>query len=244
MAFYKEKSKMKNILLVLTVMISSAVYGQDQPSAEQQQPTAGQVLSMHYYRTYQAGIRYNDFGVAKQALYNIIVENPQNDSILYSLSLLYYQSQNYASAALTAQDVLTLNPDNISALEIAAISMNNLGAKERALETYETLYLKTDNYQTLYQMAFLQYELKKFAESKTNADILMNKTEAAELKASYNDANGNPIEYPIKVALWNLKGLIAQEEGDKSSAEKFYNEALAISPDFQLAKDNLAALKK
>lgn len=235
---------MRYLLITVLIVVTGIVKGQDQPEATQSQPTAGQVLSMHYLRTYQAGLRYNDYGVAKQALYNIIVENPQNDSLLYSLSLLYFQSQNYTSAALTANDVLTLNPENISAIEIAAISFNNIGAKDKALEKYETLYLKTDDYQALYKMAFLQYELKKLAESKTNADILLGKKEAGELKAVFNDAEGNQIEYPIKVALLNLKGLIAQEEGDKAAAENFYKQALAISPDFQVVIDNLASLKK
>jgi tetratricopeptide (TPR) repeat protein len=237
---------MKYWIIVLLLVAGNVSFGQDQPQTPatgQQQPTAGQVLSMHYARTYQAGIRYNDYNVAKHALINILVENPQNDSILYSLSLLYYQMQNYTSAALTARDVLAMNPDNIGALEIAAVSYDNIGAKDKALETYESLYLKTDDFNTLYKIAFLQYELKNYTESKTNADILLAKKEIEELKAIYNLADGSQKEYPIRVALINLKGLISTEQGDKAAAKSFYEQALQLAPDFQLAKDNLEALK-
>lgn len=232
---------MKFSILVSLVLLSIASIAQDKPA--QNQPSAGQVLSLHYARTYQAGMRYNDYDIAKHALYNILVENPQNDSIMFSLSLLYFQMQNYASAALTAKDVMTLNPEHLSAMEVAAISYENLGVKDKALETYESLYLKTDDVQTLYKMAFLQYELKSYAESKTNADILLNKKEIAELKAVFDEGDDKQTEYPIKVALLNLKGLIAQAQGDKKTAEALYQQALGISPDFQMAKDNLASLK-
>lgn len=237
---------MKYWIIVLLLVVGNISFGQDKPQTPatgQQQPTAGQVLSLHYARTYQAAIRYNDYNVAKHALMNILVENPQNDSILYSLSLLYFQMQNYTSAALTARDIIAVNPDNVGALEIAAVSYDNIGAKDKALESYESLYLKTDDFNTLYKIAFLQYELKSFTESKTNADILLGKKEVEELKAVYNQADGSQKEYPIKVALINLKGLIAAEQGDKAAAKTFYEEALKLAPDFQLAKENLAALK-
>ena len=231
------------ILLIALICYSTLSFGQDNAQAQTKQLSAGQILSLHYARSYQAALRYNDYGAAKNALYNLIVENPQNDSLLYSLSLLYFQTQNFTSAALTAQDVITLNPENLSAIEIAAVAFDNIGAKDKALEQYETLYLKSDDFQTLYKMAFLQYDMKRYAESKTNADILLNKKELADLKASF-DEDGVQKEYPIKVALLNLKGLIAQAQGDNKTAESLYNQALAISPDFKMAKDNLASLKK
>lgn len=237
---------MKFSVLATLVLLSISSIAQDKPvqnQPTQSQPTAGQVLATHFARTYQAGMRYNDYSIAKHALYNILVEYPQNDSILFSLSYLYFQSQNYASAALTAQDVMALNPNHLGAIEVAAISFENLGVKDKALEAYESLFLKTDDVQTLYKMAFLQYETKSYAESRTNADILLNRKEISELKASFNEGDGVEKEYPIKVALLNLKGLIAQAQGDTKNAETFYNQALAISPDFKMAKDNLASLK-
>lgn len=236
---------MKNLFIIFTLAFAAAK-AQDAPQSAPptaQQPTAGQVLSAHYSKTYQAALRYSDYDVAKSALYDLMVENPQNDSILYSLALIYYQSKNYASAGLVAKDLLTMTPDNLAAMEIAAVSFENIGAKDKALEQYETLYLKSDNFQILYKMAFLQYELKKYTESKTNADILLGKKETKEAKGVFNDKEGNQKEYPAGAALYNLKGLIALAEEDKSNAKSFFNKALEMAPDFQLAKQNLESLK-
>jgi Tfp pilus assembly protein PilF len=63
------------------------------------------------------------------------------------------------------------------------------------------------------------------------------------MKVSFNDAQSKPKEYPMKVAVLNLKGLIKQETGDNVTAKKIFAEALAISPDFIAAKQNLAKIK-
>ena len=47
----------------------------------------------------------------------------------------------------------------------------------------------------------------------------------------------------MKVALFNLKGLLALDQGDKVNAKKYFEQALAIAPDFALAKDGLAKTK-
>ncbi len=235
------KMKMRYLGLVLFLSLTSGAWCQEEAA---QPPTASQIFSSHYARTYQAALRYNDYGVAKQALYSLLVENPQNDSILYSLSLLYIQSQQYASAVLSANDILAVKSDHTGALEIAAISYENLGLKDKALDNYETLYLNTDDYQTLYKIAFLQFDLSKYTEAKTNVDILMTKKETEELKSVYTLANNEQKEFPIKVALLSLKGMILKAEGDKDGAKKHFDDALAIAPDFELAKENLANLDK
>lgn len=234
---------MKYIYIFLLGFVCTSVVGQEQET-QPQQMTASQIFSSHYARTYQAAIRYNDYNVAKHALYNMLVENPQNDSILYSLSLIYIQGQQYASAVLSANDILTLKPDHTGAMEIAAISYENLGIKDKALSNYETLYLNTEDYNTLYKMAFLQYDLAKYSEAKTNVDILLGKKETEELKSVYTLANNEQKEFPIKVSILTLKGMISASSGDAAGAKKLYNEALALAPDFELAKEELAKVEK
>jgi hypothetical protein len=110
------------------------------------------------------------------------------------------------------------------------------------LPSYESIYLQTSNVGVLYKMASLQYETKKYPEALTNLDIILTKPEAQTLKATFNDAQGKPKEYILKVSVLNLKGLIVQET-DKVAAKKLFTEALALAPDFVAAKENLAKLK-
>jgi tetratricopeptide (TPR) repeat protein len=200
-------------------------------------------LTRHYAMKYSLALQWGDQEVAKDALYDLIVENQGNDSIIYDLAVYYYQSQKFAPAVLVSQELLKRNPKNIQALEIAAIGCENLGVPDRALQYYESLFLLQNNPTVLYKMSFLQYRLKRYKECSTSVDILMADKALDSLKVNYNDANGKQKEYPMKVALLNLKGLVAQEQGDKVAAKKFYDEALALAPDFALAKENVAKLK-
>ena len=200
-------------------------------------------LTQHYAIKYSLALQWGDQEVAKDALFDLIVENQGNDSIIYDLAIYYYQNQKYAPAVLVSQELLKRNPKNLAALEIAAVGCENLGVPDRSLQYYESLFLLQNNSTVLYKMAFLQYRLKRYKESSTSVDILMTDKALESLKVNYNDANGKQKEYPMKVALLNLKGLVAQEQGDKVSARKFYDEALALAPDFAPAKENITKLK-
>lgn len=201
------------------------------------------LLTRHYAMKYTLAMKWNDPEVAKDALYDLIVENQANDSIIYELAVYYYQNQKYPSSVLVSQELLKRNPKNTAALEIAAVGYESLGVPDRSLQFYESLYLLQNNPAVLYKMAFLQYRLKRFKECGTSVDILMADKTTETLKVNYNDASDKQKEYPMKVALLNLKGMLAQEEGDKVSARKYYDQALALAPDFVLAKTNIAKLK-
>lgn len=197
----------------------------------------------HYAMKYATAVQWSDYEVAKDALYDLIVLNPGNDSLIYDLAIFYYQNQKYPSAVLVSQELLKRNPKNTGALEIAAAGYESLGVADKSLQSYESLYLLNNNSATLYKMAFLQYRLKRYKECLTSADILMSGKDAETMKITYSDAQNKTKEYSLKVALLNLKGMVAQDQGDKINAKKFYDQALALAPDFALAKDNLSKLK-
>lgn len=223
----------------------------EQPAAEIKKPEAVKkdtlpkisVLTQHYARKYSAAVQWNDYEVAKDALYDLIIENPGNDSLIFDLALYYYQNQKSASAVLVSNELLVRNPKNIAALEISAGGYEALGVPDKALQNYESLYLLTNNVSTLYKMAFLQYRLKRYKESLASSDIIMAHKDLETLKASFEGADKKPKEYPVKVAVLNLKGMATLDQGDKVAAKKLFEQALAIAPDFVLAKENLAKTK-
>ncbi len=45
-------------------------------------------LTEHFYKKYITAVQWNDFDVAKDALYDLIIENPQNDSLILQSRLL------------------------------------------------------------------------------------------------------------------------------------------------------------
>ena len=153
------------------------------------------------------------------------------------------KNQKYASSVLVCRDLLARNPKSPPVLELSGSSYEGLNIYDKAIENYETLFLITNNSLTLYKMAFLQYELKRYPESITNADILLSKSDTDTLKVVFNDAQNKPKEYAMKVSLLNLKGMAYKDQSDKENAKKFFEEALKTAPDFLPAKQNLAAIK-
>lgn len=201
------------------------------------------ILTQHFFRKYSVAVQWGDEQVAKDALYDLIIRNPGSDSLIYSLAVMYYQEQKYTSSLLVGMELLKRNAKDPAYLELSAASSESLGVIDRALQYYESLYLLSGSTYTLYKIAFHQYDLKRYAESLVNADILLTKLDVETMKVTFNDAQGKPKEYPMKVAVLNLKGLIKQDTGDKVTAKKIFAEALAISPDFIAAKENLAKIK-
>jgi tetratricopeptide (TPR) repeat protein len=210
----------------------------------QPQQNQGNPLINHFLVKFNVAMRFNDPDVARDALYDLIVANPGNDSLFLNLAMMYYETQKYPSAILVSQELMARNSKNTTAIELAAASFESLNLYDKALQHYETLYLQTNGYPTLYKMAFLQFDLKKYKECVATSDILLSKKEADELKVSYALAdNKTTKEYPIKVALLNLKGMVARDSGDNVGAKKFFEQALALAPDFVQAKENLTKLK-
>lgn len=215
------------------------------PPANQSQPQQPQVdpIIAHYLKKYNAAMQFNDALIAREALLDLIVEMPSNDSLILNLAVMYFESRQYASTILVSQTLLARNAKNATALELAAASFESLNIFDKALANYESLYLVNNNYATLYKMAFLQYQLKRYQECSASTDILLSKKEVEELKVTYPISEKETKEFPIRVAILNLKGMVAAEGNDKVNAKKFYDQALALAPDFVQAKENLAKLK-
>lgn len=248
---------MKYLVVILLVSFSVAVSAQTQkqpakpdaskPQTQETKPATDQKMSAlteHYIKKYQVAIQWSDYEVAKDALYDLIIENPQNDSLISDLAYFYFENEKYVQAVLVSQQLLARNPKNAVALEMSAVGYEVMGVKDRSLQSFESLYLLTNNFNYLYKMSFLQFDLKRYAECITSVDILLANKDVETAKVAFNDATGKPKEYPMKVAVLNLKGLAVQEHlGDKAAAKKAFEDALAIAPDFILAKENLAKVK-
>lgn len=247
---------MKKFVFLFLLSASLTAWAQKQPVKTEQPKTQPQTqtqaqpqtgvspLTEHFYKKYVTAVKWNDFELAKSALYDLIIENPQNDSLILSLAYHYYENEQHVPAVLVSQQLLARNPKNAAALEISAIGYEAMGVRDRALQNYESLYLLSNNVNMLYKMAFLQYDLKRNTEAITSIDILLANKEVETLKVVFNDVENKPKEYPMKVALLNLKGLAVLEHlGDKVAAKKLLDQALAIAPDFVLAKQNLNKVK-
>ena len=227
-------------LLLIAVLLSINSFAQEaEPTQDDKSP-----IYWLYDAHYRMAIQYNDYAEAKSALYNLVLLEPQNDSLRYNLAYIYFDAGQNPSTILACKDILAYNPNHLGALELSAVAFENLGLKDKALPNYEKIYMQSSNLNALYKMAFLQYDLKKYAECIVNIDLLLENAEMENANVVFSDENKEQKEYPMKVAVLNLKGLVNIEVGNTKLAKQAFQEALAIAPDFSLAKSNLETLDK
>ena len=191
---------------------------------------------------YKKAKSYNDPSVAINSLYKMIAIQPENVLLKDSLMREYLTISQWAPSYMISREILAMQPNNLFALEVSCISLQNLGLKQQALNEYESLYLKSDRIDVLYTISFLQFELKNFTESLTNLDILINNSETEEMSVSVSKSDNSVQEVLIRAQLNYLKGLIYLEQSKNEDAKKYFNIALNISPDFQNAIDRLKSI--
>lgn len=223
------------------ILFNSSVFAQEQ---EKQVDVKGSPFYRHYQMKYVYAMKYNDWHTAADALYDLIVLDPADDSLKVNLAYLYFDNNSFPSALFVSNDVLARNPNNEPALSISAAAYENMGLRKKAVENYESLYLINNDVNILFRVAAMQYELKRYAESLNNARIVAENANAGEIKLSFPKSETEQQEVPLAAAAFNLMGVIEKDRGNKAQAKEYFNKALGIAPEFQMVKDSLKELEE
>jgi tetratricopeptide (TPR) repeat protein len=205
------------------------------------------IQQSNLYRMYQMkyifASKYNDPDVAKNALYTLLAMDPSDDSLKLRLSAYYFENGQYASSLFSSADIIARNPDNLDALRINAFSYERMGVNDKAISAYESLYLKTNEIDVLYQVAILQYDVERYQEALTNLDIIIANPQAKVLKLNFSNAEGEDEEALLEAAAYNVKGMIEKAQGNSDAARQHFQKSMELSPDFSLPKTNLQELE-
>ena len=231
---------MKRVLfMLLMAFCASTTIAQTADSLTRLDPKLKKTMNAADQAAYQLAMRYNDMASAKTSLYNLIVRNPEDVRYVEMLGTVYYESGQAMSAALVAMDVLKVNDKSITSLEIAAYSLEQVGALEKSLPYFESLYLLGGDNFSLYKSGFIQYSLKKYPEAMNSVNMLV-KNAKPEDKVGFPKSQTETQEISMKAAALNLKGMIYLDQGSKVEAKAAFQEAVSLDPAFDLAKENLA----
>ncbi len=233
----------KNILILVVNLLWIGGALAQETIAEQPELTENlRIRNETDQRIYEMAMRYNDVSVAKIKLYDLMERNPRNPKFAELLSSIYFEMEQYSSSALLAMDMLEKDSKNITALEIAAYSLEQIGALERALPYFESLHLLSGDMFSLYKTSYLQYSLKKYEEALNSVNMLIKDKKAVEQTLSFPTEGNETQEIGMIAAALNLKGLIYKDQGSNTEAKVAFEEALAKNPEFELAKKNVAEL--
>jgi tetratricopeptide (TPR) repeat protein len=194
-------------------------------------------------KCYRNALKNYDLQAATIALYNMIALKPEKADLNDSLALLYFAGERYPQAYLVGEQILKTNPDRSDILELVAVSKQNLGMIKESLADYEKLYAAEKSLYYLYQMATLQYQLKRYGECVASLDQIINNPESAKQKVNIVIQGGSQ-DVPMNAAALNVKGICAMELNQEEAAKDNFTKALSVFPDFALAKGNLELLNK
>lgn len=223
----------------MLVMVTS-VFAQDKPVEAETAQKRNEIDK----KIYQLALRYNDLAVARTKLFELIERNPTNITYPETLTSLYFEAGQYTSAAVSALDILERNDKSLIALEVAANSLEQLGALDKALPNFERHYLLTNNLFSLYKTAYMQYSLNRQDEALNSINMLVKAPKASEEKVGFPKADNTTQEVTLKAAALNLKGMVYMYQKNKVEAIAALTQALEVQSDFELAIENLKEANK
>ncbi|HEX9740362.1 MAG TPA: tetratricopeptide repeat protein, partial [Ignavibacteriaceae bacterium] len=99
-----------------------------------------------------------------------------------------------------------------------------------------------ESVEILFNTAALQYELGRLTEARTNAKIVAESNQAKEVKLNYPKNETEQQEIPMSAAAYNLLGILEKDQGNKEQAKAYFDKALEIAPDFQMAIEGKSGL--
>jgi len=221
---------MKRILVIISFLIAASTVAQTANSVAFEQQKIKQALS------------YGDKSIAANAMYSIIMlEGPQSvykDSLAY----LYFNDRNFISCFLVTNDILKTKPEHLEFMEMNAISLESMGATQKASEAYQKLFAKTNNNYHAYKLAGLQLIMNKFEDAYASIKKADQLPDDGTTKINFQVNKNYNQEVGLKASMAYLEGIIAMNLNKNAEAKISFERAIKLFPEFVLAKGKLATL--
>ena len=221
---------MKNIITILALLISISAFSQ-----------SNQELLSHYQKYYKQMQSQSDIQGVINALTHLNILSP-NQARTDTLATLYMNEGRHVEA-LNTIGIEKNEADSDLAVQVKAFSLKAINDIDQSLIHYEELFKRKPN-------PFIAYEL---AEMKIRKGDLMGATR----NITFGIANSNgdivrnyyetqqPYSVPMKAAFIYLKGLVKINEDRENNIDEtigIMEEALAVAPNFNMAKISIDAL--
>jgi len=222
---------MKQITIAIVMLFSISVFAQTNVE-----------MKKHYDSYYKQMKKQGDVQGIINALTHLNILEP---SVARQDTLAYlYLSEGKHMQALNTIGVEKNATDSDMNVEVKALALKNVNQPKMALEHYEILYKRGPSVYLAYEMADMKIQVNDLVGAKLNIDYALLNVKDDMKRAFYEKQQ--PYETSMKAALLCLKGLLTFSENkiaNMDSAIKLMNDALAIDPNFNLAKVSREALE-
>lgn len=221
---------MKRIFIIISFLIAAAAVAQTANDVVFEQQKLKQALA------------YGDKAVAANSMFSIILLEGPKSVYKDSLAYLYFNDRNFISCFLVTNDILKNKPDNLELMEMNAISLESMGATEKALEAYQKLLAKTNNNYHAYKLAGLQFGMKKFEDAYASIKKADKLPDGGTVKITFQVNKNYNQNVDLKASIAYLEGIIAMNLNKNAEAKLSFERAIKLFPEFVLAKSNLEML--
>ncbi|WP_299107951.1 hypothetical protein [uncultured Winogradskyella sp.] len=199
-------------------------------------------LKKHYEAYYKQMKKQGDVQGIINAMTHLEVLEPsvaRRDTLAY-----IYLSEGQYMQAINTIGVEKSDTDSDINVEVKALALKNLNQPKMALEHFEVLFIRNPNVYLAYEMADMKIQINDLVGAKLNIDYGLANVKD-DMKRTFYERQ-QPYETSMKAALLYLKGLLKYTENktaNMDTALALINEALAIDPNFNIAKISREALE-
>jgi tetratricopeptide (TPR) repeat protein len=215
---------MKKLLGLLVFILAFQINAQD-----------NNALLKHYKAYYKQMKTQGDMHGVINAITHLNILSP-NKARLDTLAVLYMNDGKHVQA-LNTLGVEINEDDSDMAVEVKAVSLKTLNQPKLAAEQFTELFKRKPNVLIAYELADLKIQLDDLIGASVNITYGIANSKD-DIKRTFYDQQA-PYEVPIKAGFIYLKGLIKFKENNElniDAAIAFFDEALQIAPNFNLAK--------
>lgn len=224
-----------NLLLILCMCYT----GFSQKKTESSSSSILQLKSMAYTKSIELG----DLQLALSNALDLSILQPEA-AWMDTITLIYFNLGYYRNSLVLAKKAFAADNSKTDWLLVSAKSNEMMGNTVDALNDFEQLNKLKPDLNTLYDIARLQYQLKRLAECLQSVNEIMANENSEKLNVMITYAENQYQYVPMLAAAMNIKGLLAVAANDSDSAIEFFKVAIQLKSDFLLAKNNLEAIQQ
>tara|TARA_B100001175_G_scaffold176143_1_gene149624 strand:- start:340 stop:1032 length:693 start_codon:yes stop_codon:yes gene_type:complete len=221
---------MKNIITTLALLISFSAFTQ-----------SNEELLSHYKKYYKQMQSQADIQGVINALthLNVLEESQARKDTLATL----YMNEGRHVQALNTIGIDKNESDSDLAVQVKAFSLKAINNIDESLIHYEELFKRKPNPFIAYELAEMKIRTGDLSGATRNITFGIANSDGDIVRNYYETQQ--PYSVPMKAAFVYLKGLVKINEDRENNIDasiNIMNEALAIAPNFNMAKISIDAL--
>ena len=221
---------MKNIITLLALIISFSAFTQ-----------SNEELLSHYKKYYKQMQSQADIQGVINALthLNVLEESQARKDTLATL----YMNEGRHVQALNTIGIDKNESDSDLAVQVKAFSLKAINNIDESLIHYEELFKRKPNPFIAYELAEMKIRTGDLSGATRNITFGIANSDGDIVRNYYETQQ--PYSVPMKAAFVYLKGLVKINEDRENNIDasiNIMNEALAIAPNFNMAKISIDAL--